>query len=51
MLCANIEHKYTSNNLKKKTYGNDVTVAPGDLIAAREEGADGIEELAYLYVH
>ena len=36
---------------KKKAYDDDVAVAPRDLIAAAEEGANGIEELADLGLH
>ena len=33
------------------TYGNDVAVAPRDVLAAGEEGTHGIEESADLGVH
>lgn len=35
----------------RKTYGDDVAVAPGNIVGAGEERADGVEEFADLRVH
>jgi len=35
----------------EKTYSDDISVAPWDLIAAAEESTDGVKELSDLSIH